>query len=70
VLDWALTRPMDRVMYTPLAPTRKDFELIVELMVEAGLLEHPIPFDDFVDTRFADAAMGLHAWDFEPGGQP
>nr|HEX4316884.1 ABC transporter substrate-binding protein [Kofleriaceae bacterium] len=70
LLEQALTNPMDRVMYTPLAPTRKDFELIVELMVEAGLLDKPIAFEDFVDTRFADHAMGLHAWDFEPGGQP
>jgi NitT/TauT family transport system substrate-binding protein len=66
-LEWALTHPMDRVMYTPLSPTKPDFDLIVELMVQAGLLERPIAFEEYVDTRFAERAVGLHGWSFEAG---
>lgn len=68
LLTWALTNPPDRVRYSPLSPLRSDFELIVELMVKAKLLDKPIAFDDFVDTRFAEKTAGLAAWHFEAGG--
>lgn len=67
LLRWALTTPMDRVMYSPLAPTRPDFDLIVELMVQAKLIEQPIAFEEFVDPRFAEHAAELTSWTFEPG---
>jgi NitT/TauT family transport system substrate-binding protein len=67
ILRWALTHPMDRVMYTPLSPTRPDFDLIVDLMVEAKLLDHRLEFEDYVDPRFAEHTTTLHSWQFEPG---
>jgi NitT/TauT family transport system substrate-binding protein len=67
VLRWALTNPMERVMYTPLSPTKPDFDLIVDLMVDAKLLDHGIEFEDYVDPRFAEHASTLHSWQFEPG---
>jgi NitT/TauT family transport system substrate-binding protein len=67
MLEWALTHPRDRVMYTPLSPTKPDFDLIVELMVQAGLLDKPIAFEEYVDTTFAEKTAGLQAWHFEPG---
>jgi len=34
LLRWALTKPLDRVMYTPLAPRKADFDLVRDLMME------------------------------------
>lgn len=67
LLRYALTNPIDRVQYTPLAPRRNDFELIVNLMVETGVLEQPIAFEEFVDTTFAEGAHAQTAWRYEPG---
>src|SRR5688572_7206125 len=51
VLEWALTRPLDRVMYEPLSPYRKDFELVSSLMVETGVMDEDIAFEEYVDVR-------------------
>lgn len=67
LLRWALTRPLDRVMYQPLTPLRGDFDLIVSLMRETGLLERPIAFEEYVDPRFAEGAKGETEWRYEPG---
>src|SRR6476469_4367805 len=67
LLRWALTKPLDRAMYQPLSPLRKDFEMIVKLMHETGVLDHPIAFEEFVDTRFAEGAKGQTEWKYEPG---
>jgi NitT/TauT family transport system substrate-binding protein len=67
VLKWALTNPMERVMYTPLSPTKPDFDMIVDLMVRAKLLDKPIAFEEFVDPRFAERTAGLQSWQFEAG---
>ena len=37
LLRYALTRPLDRVMYTPLAPSKPDFDLVRDLMMESGV---------------------------------
>jgi NitT/TauT family transport system substrate-binding protein len=67
LLRWALTNPLDRVKYEPLSPRRADFELIVRLMMETGLLDHSIAFDQYVDTRFAEGAAGMTPWRYEAG---
>jgi NitT/TauT family transport system substrate-binding protein len=67
LLRWALTKPLDRVMYQPLTPLRKDFELIVSLMRETGVLDRPIAFEEYVDTRFAEGAKEETEWKYEPG---
>ena len=67
LLRWALLKPIDRVKYEPLSPRRADFELIVRLMVETGVLDRPIPFEEFVDTRFAEGAQGMTPWKYEAG---
>lgn len=66
LLRWALTNPLDRVMYTPLSPRRSDFELVQDLMLEAGLLERRMAFEEYVDTRFAEGAASQRAWTFDP----
>lgn len=67
LLRWALTKPIDRVQYEPLSPHRSDFELIVKLMHETGVLDHEIPFEDFVDTRFAEGVRNPTPWKYEAG---
>ncbi len=67
VLRWALTNPMDRVMYTPLEPRRADFDEIRDMMMETGVLDKKIAFDDYADTRFSDGAKSQAAWRYEAG---
>lgn len=69
LLRWALTNPLDRVRYTPLSPRKEDFDLVVDLMLEAKLIERRIGFDEYVDTRFAEAAEHQTSWKFEPGSE-
>ena len=67
LLRWALTKPMDRVMYTPLAPRKADFDLVRDLMIETGVLNKKIEFEDYTDTRFSDGAKSQTAWRYEAG---
>jgi len=67
LLRWALTKPMDRVMYTPLAPRKADFDLVRDLMIETGVLTRKIEFEDYTDTRFSDGAKSQTAWRYEAG---
>ncbi len=66
LLRHALLEPIDRVQYTPLAPRREDFELVQDLMLEYGLLERRMPFEEYVDSRFADGAEHQTAWKYAP----
>jgi NitT/TauT family transport system substrate-binding protein len=67
LLRWALTKPMDRVMYTPLAPRKGDFDLVRDLMMETGVLDKKIEFADYADTRFSDGARSQAAWRYQAG---
>jgi NitT/TauT family transport system substrate-binding protein len=67
LLRWALTKPIDRVMYTPLAPRKPDFDLVRDLMIETGVLDKKIEFDDYADTTFSDGARSQTAWQYEAG---
>lgn len=67
LLRWALTKPMDRVMYEPLAPRKPDFDLVRDLMIETGVLDRKIDFSEYVDTRFSDQASIQTAWKYEAG---
>lgn len=67
LLKWALTKPVERVQYQPLTPLRKDFELIVSLMKETGILDRPIAFEEYVDPQFAEGAKHVTEWEYEPG---
>jgi len=67
LLRWALTNPLNRVVYTLLTPFKPDFDLVRDLMIETGVLEHSIEFKEYVDTRFAEDAKMQTAWHYEPG---
>jgi NitT/TauT family transport system substrate-binding protein len=67
LLRWALTKPLDRVMYAPLAPRKADFDMVRDLMMETGVLNKKINFEDYTDTRFSDGAKTETAWKYEAG---
>ena len=67
LLRWALTNPMDRVVYSPLAPRQPDFDMVRDLMMETGVLDRKIDFTEYTDTRFSDRASIQTAWKYEPG---
>ncbi len=67
LLRWALTKPMDRVTYSPLAPRKPDFDLVGDLMIETGVLTKKMEFADYADTRFSDGASIQTAWKYKPG---
>lgn len=70
LLRWALTQPLDRVIYSRLGPRRRDFDLVRDLMLETGILDRPIEFQEYVDVRFADGAADEKAWRYEAGRAP
>jgi NitT/TauT family transport system substrate-binding protein len=65
LLRWALTRPMDRVTYSPLAPRKADFDMVRDLMMETGVLNKKLEFSDYTDTRFSDNASLQTPWRYE-----
>ena len=67
LLRWALTHPLDRVTYSPLAPRKPDFDLVRDMMIETGVLNKKIDFEDYTDTRFSDRASLQTAWKYEAG---
>jgi NitT/TauT family transport system substrate-binding protein len=69
LLRWALTNPIDRVMYEPLSPRKADFEMVVKLMQETGVLDRYIGFEEYIDTRFAEGARTQKAWKYEAGSE-
>lgn len=67
LLRWALTKPMDRVVYSPLAPRKADFDMVRDLMIETGVLTNRIEFSEYTDTRFSDGAVDETPWAYEAG---
>jgi NitT/TauT family transport system substrate-binding protein len=67
LLRWALTKPMDRVTYSPLAPRKADFDMVRDLMMETGVLDKKLEFSEYTDTRFSDRASIETPWRYEPG---
>ena len=67
LLKWALTKPLTRVQYSPLAPRKADFDLVRDLMIETGVLDKKIEFEEYTDLQFSDHASILTAWKYEPG---
>jgi NitT/TauT family transport system substrate-binding protein len=67
LLRWALTKPMDRVVYSPLAPRKDDFDMVRDLMIETGVLNKKIEFSEYTDTRFSDVASTQTPWRYQAG---
>lgn len=67
LLRWALTKPMDRVVYSPLAPRKADFDMVRDLMMETGVLNKKLDFSEYTDVRFSEGASIETPWRYEPG---
>jgi len=67
LLRWALTKPMDRVVYSPLAPRKADFDMVRDLMIETGVLNRKLDFSEYTDVRFSEGASIETPWKYEPG---
>jgi NitT/TauT family transport system substrate-binding protein len=52
LLKYVLSKPMDRVKYTNLAPLKDDLDEIMELGAEIGILNGPIAFEEYADDSF------------------
>jgi NitT/TauT family transport system substrate-binding protein len=63
LLQAVLSRPIDRVRYDHLEPLKEDFDEIMHLGVDSGVLARPIAFEEYVDPSFARRAH--EPWDLE-----
>lgn len=61
LLEYVLSKPIDRVRYSDLAPLKEDFDEIMELAVSSGVLSGRIEFEAYVDPSFSQRAH--RAWD-------
>ena len=52
LLKHVLSKPVDRVKYTNLAPLKDDFDEIMELAFEIGVLSDRIEFEEYADDSF------------------
>lgn len=69
LLSFVLSKPPDRVTYSNLALAQKDFEEIAALALEAGVLNGPIAFEEYADTRFSEKTHGASAYDWKGTGE-
>lgn len=53
VLEYVLTKPLDRVTYTNLKPPRATFDEIMDLALETGAFTKRMAFEEYCDTSFA-----------------
>ncbi len=56
IIQFVMDNPTDRVTYGDLRMIREEFDELMQLSVEAGTLAHDVPYDKYVDERFARAA--------------
>jgi NitT/TauT family transport system substrate-binding protein len=53
ILRFVMENPTDRVTYGDLRMIRPEFEELMQLSIEAGTIEHPIPYESYMDESFA-----------------
>jgi NitT/TauT family transport system substrate-binding protein len=53
MIRFVMQNPSDRVTYGDLRMIRSEFEELMQLSLAAGTLEHPVPYETYVDDRFA-----------------
>jgi len=52
LIRWVMERPSDRVTYGDLRLMKDEFNQLMELALDAGIIPHPIPYETYVDDRF------------------
>ena len=55
IIRFVMRNPSDRVTYGDLRMIRTEFEELMRLSLAAGTIAHPIPYEKYVDERFARA---------------
>lgn len=53
IIRFVMENPEDRVTYGDLRVIRSEFEELMQLSIEAGTLEHPVPYETYMDESFA-----------------
>ena len=53
IIRFVMENPTDRVTYGDLRIIRSEFEELMQLSLEAGTIEHPIPYEKYMDESFA-----------------
>lgn len=53
LLEYVLTRPLDRVSYSNLKPPKATFDEIMDLALETGVLPRKMAFEEYCDASFA-----------------
>jgi len=59
LLKFVLSRPPDRVKYSNLKPVRENFDEIMALANETGVIEKHMAFEEYVDDSFAPNVFTL-----------
>ena len=66
LLSFVLSKPPDRVKYSNLRLARADFDRIVNMAFDAGILKRKLKFEEYADPRFSEKTTGAKAYDW-PG---
>ncbi len=53
IIRFVMENPTDRVTYGDLRVIRSEFEELMQLSIEAGTIKRPIPYESYMDERFA-----------------
>lgn len=53
IIRFVMRNPSDRVTYGDLRMIRSQFDELMQLSLAAGTIKHPIPYETYVDDRFA-----------------
>jgi len=56
IIRFVMENPTDRVTYGDLRMIRSEFEELMQLSIEAGTLERPVPYESYMDESFARSA--------------
>jgi NitT/TauT family transport system substrate-binding protein len=57
IIRFVMQNPADRVTYGDLRLIRSELEDLMQLSLAAGTIKHPIPYEKYVDERFAHGAQ-------------
>ncbi len=52
LIRWVMERPSDRVTYGDLRLIRGEFDEMMRLAMDARIIDHPIPYEKYVDETF------------------
>lgn len=57
IIRFVMENPVDRVTYGDLRMIRSEFEELMQLSIDAGTLQRPVPYEKYMDESFSKAAQ-------------